>query len=265
MAVTPEDSSPSPFPSQEQCLKAISETAREDYEAVVLGNKAPSEQACDRGVYTSTVVTNVERGKDAVQQAISEHVAGESGPSSQYPVHVVPVGGRERDGSPTYLGRWTFDCRPVKKRVQSHLHGRVLNSTAGKTRLDYQGGEIVTNDINPDIKTDYTEDVVHLDQTFPSKSFGSVIFDPPFDSDEAEKVYEGWHASDYAAAREALATLVKPGGTLIEFGWNSHGIATAADGWSRDVLYLFQRGPNRPDVFMTVDRKFQLTLFDSLS
>jgi len=264
MATIPDNSRSSPFPSEEQCLQAISETAREDYEAVVLGNKTPSEQAANRGVYPSTVVTNVERGKDAVQQTISEHVAGESDPSSQYPVHVVPVGGRERDGSPTYLGRWTFDCRPVKKRVQSHLQGRVLNATAGKTRLNHSGGEIVTNDINPNIETDYTEDVVELNQLFAPKSFGSVIFDPPFDSDEADKVYQGWHASNYAAAREALAPLVKPGGVLIECGWNSHGIAAAADGWSRDALYLYQRGPNRPDVFMAVDRKFQLTLSESL-
>lgn len=179
-----------------------------------------------------------------------------------YRVEVHRMGGREPDGSPSFLGKWTFQAKIVRDVVERNLSGRVLNSTAGKTRLTHGAGEIVRNDLNPDIEADHHFDVTDIDEHLPEASFDTVIFDPPFDAGQANKRYEGFHAREVNAARQALAKLVRPGGRLIEFGWNSHG-AAAYRGWSREELHLFQRGPCLPDVIGVVDRKYQTTLTEA--
>jgi len=178
------------------------------------------------------------------------------------PAHRMEVhrlGGRDKDGSPSFLGKWTFDTWEVRRVVESALDGRVLNATCGKTRLTHGGGEIVRNDLNPDIDADHHRDVTCLDEHFAADSFDTVVLDPPFDAGQAEKRYEGFHAREITAAREACAELVAPGGRLIEFGWSSHG-AAAWTGWSRSELHLFQRGPVLPDVIAVVDENLQTRL-----
>lgn len=178
-----------------------------------------------------------------------------------YPVEVHRLGGRDPDGSPAFLGRWTFNTWEVRSVVEGALTGDVLNATAGKTRLRHGGGDIHRNDSNPDIPAETRHDVTCIDEHFSRASFDTAILDPPFDAGQAEERYQGFHARDITAAREALAELVAPGGRLIEFGWNSHG-AAAYHGWAREELHIFQRGPCLPDVFGTVDKKYQTTFAD---
>ncbi|MFB6120967.1 MAG: hypothetical protein ABEJ68_07635 [Halobacteriaceae archaeon] len=184
-------------------------------------------------------------------------------PESQesYPVEVHRMGGREPDGTPTVLDRWTFSARKVRRVVEDVLTGDVLNATAGKTKLRHGGGEIVRNDINEDIDADHHLDVCVIDEHFEDNSFDVCILDPPFDEGQADERYGGFHARDINAARQALANLTRPGGRLVEFGWNSHG-ASAFPGWRREELHIFQRGPCLPDVFGVVDRNHQTTLPD---
>lgn len=199
---------------------------------------------------------------------MSESRAGEVGADSKihtsrepYQIGVHRMGGREPDGAPTVLDRWTFSARKVRTVVEDALTGKVLNACAGKTRLNHGTGEIVRNDINEDMDADYHIDVCVLDEHFPPASFDTTILDPPFDEGQANERYGGFHARDINSARQALATLTKPGGRLIEFGWNSHG-AAAFTGWTREELHIFQRGPCLPDVFGVVDRNMQTTLPD---
>jgi len=177
----------------------------------------------------------------------------------KYDIRVHRLGGRDRDGTPTFLGKWTFDCEPVRRVVEDAIQGRVLNATCGKTRLRHGSGEIHRNDINPDIPADTHHDVTAIDEHFQPDSFDTGILDPPFDAGQADERYQGFHARDIIAARESLMRLVRPGGVLIEFGWNSHG-AGAHHGWTREELHIFQRGPCLPDVFGVVDRNVQTTL-----
>lgn len=243
--------------SVEECLQKLSPTAREDYRAVIIQGVPPSERAETRDVYASTICENVRRAQEEIQKIVSNEGAFPRGP---YEVSVHPVGGREPDGSASAIGRWTFRTKIVRDVVEDALEGRVLNACAGQTALTHGGGEIIRNDVNPDVNADHHLDICSLDgSVFEARSFDTVVLDPPFDQSNAEKHYEGWHASDLAAARENLAKLVRPGGRLIELGWNSHG-ATAFDGWARDALHLFQRGPCLPDMFCTIDQRVQFEL-----
>ena len=160
----------------------------------------------------------------------------------------------------TRINRWTFQNRKMRQWVEQRLQGRVLNACAGKTKLVHDH-EIVRNDIDEDRDADLHVDVRELHRHLEAGTFDSAILDPPFDAGRGEKLYEGMHANDYIAAREALAPLVKRGGLYIELGWNSWGLA-GKDDWERVEAHHY-RQPFKGDVWILVDRRIdQRTLFE---
>ena len=168
-------------------------------------------------------------------------------------VHVVSNGGRDSDGSPRMLSRWTFEYTPAKQLVEEHIEGLVLNACAGKTHLDHDR-PVIRNDLNPERVADTHVDVAELTEHFPEQSFDWVVFDPPFDQQQADEKYDGIHARDIYAALREFNALVRPGGGVITFGWNSWGMRSFP-AFERSDLYLLQRGPIHRDVIVTVDRR----------
>lgn len=164
------------------------------------------------------------------------------------------VGGREPDGSPTYIGPWTFSTKMVRDVVEGALRGRVLNACAGKTKLTHSD-EIVRNDLNPERDADYNADVCEIDETFDERSFDTVVFDPPFDQAQADDHYESMHARQLAPARKKLAALVRPGGVFVELGWNLHSIGMASTDWERAETHIYDRGPTLQPVYLLIDRR----------
>jgi hypothetical protein len=86
-----------------------------------------------------------------------------------------------------------------------------------------------------------------------------VVFDPPFDEKQAETKYDGLHAKDVYSALEQFNQLVRPGGLVITFGWNSWGMRSFG-AFERVETTLFQRGPIHRDVIVTVDRRTSYSL-----
>lgn len=175
-------------------------------------------------------------------------------------VTIHRIGGRNRDGSPSFIGPWTFQCDQVRRVVEDALTGRVLNACAGKTKLNHSG-EIVRNDLNPERDADHHVDVGTIDELFEPDTFDTVVFDPPFDQGQADEHYESMHARQLVPARKKLIELVRPGGVFVELGWNLQS-ASEQRGWGRDALHIFDRGPTLQPVFLTVDRNHQRRLTD---
>lgn len=175
-------------------------------------------------------------------------------------VTIHRIGGRNRDGSPSFIGPWTFQCDQVRRVVEDALTGRVLNACAGKTKL-HHSGEIVRNDLNPERDADHHVDVGAIDELFAPDTFDTVVFDPPFDQTQADDHYESMHARQLVPARKKLIELVRPGGVFVELGWNLQS-ASEQRGWGRDALHIFDRGPTLQPVFLTVDRNHQRRLTD---
>jgi len=177
-----------------------------------------------------------------------------------YPIYLHNVGGKEPNGKPTRVGKWTFGTKMVRDVVLDAVGGRVLNTCCGETKLEKRGCEFVRNDLNTDIDADSHVDVQSINEHYEPESFDSVIFDPPFDPGRSEKLYEGWHASEYTEARKAIAELVKPGGIVVELGWNSWSLADK-DGWERIEHHLYRQSSFKADIHLTVDRRInQATL-----
>lgn len=183
--------------------------------------------------------------------------------TESYPIYLHNVGGSEPDGTPTRIGKWTFSTKMVRNVVLDAVHGQVLNACAGDTQLEKRGCEFVRNDINEDINADYHVDVRSIDEEFRRGEFDSAILDPPFDPGRADKLYEGWHAKEYSTARDAIGRVVRPGGTVVELGWNSWGLG-GKEGWERVEHHLYRQASFKGDVHLTVDKKIpQQTLSDA--
>lgn len=179
----------------------------------------------------------------------------------QVPTAYHTIGGRHPDGSPIAIGPWTFQTPQVRRVVEEYLDGRVLNACAGKTKLTHD--DVHRNDLDDRRDAETHFDVTELDEHLRSESFDVVVFDPPFDSDQAEEHYQGrtvgrGPSGGIWSARDALARLTAPGGLVLSVGWNSVGLKHK-DGFDRQAVHVFQR-EQKPDVFLTVDRKAQTTL-----
>lgn len=176
------------------------------------------------------------------------------------------IGGKEPDGKPAAIGRWTFQTKKVRDTLLPYLDGRVLNAFAGKTRLaDHKRGIVeVRNDLDPQRDADYHLDAAHLGYLFDEETFDVVVLDPPFDQTQSDEHYDGLHARDMGVVRKSVAPLVKRGGCIVEFGWNLWGAADYFDQWEREEKLLFRRGiPDRRPVLMVVDRRINQTTLHS--
>jgi hypothetical protein len=171
-----------------------------------------------------------------------------------HPIYLHNVGGKEPDGKPTRIGKWTFATKMVRDVVLDNITGRVLNACCGETELEKRGCEFIRNDIDSSIDADTHADVRKLDEVFDPESFDSVVLDPPFDPGRAQKLYEGWHGQEYGNARDAIAELVRPGGIVVELGWNSWSLSDK-DGWEPVEHHLYRQSSFKADIHLTVDRR----------
>lgn len=215
---------------------------------------------CGRGVLDMGEDARAEHDSAICRdEASAEYVKLDS--DDGYPVYRLKVGGKEPDGTPTRVGKWTFATKMIRDVVIDAIHGRVLNACAGQTRLDEhkRGIEVVRNDIDEDIDADLHVDVRDIHEHFEPESFDSAVLDPPFDPGRAAKLYEGWSGMEYCHARDAVGELVRPGGTVVELGWNSYGLADVnADerpDWERQAWYVYPQASFKGDVHLLVDRK----------
>lgn len=108
----------------------------------------------------------------------------------QYPFALHTIGGKHPDGTPIALGPWTFEAPQVRRVVESMLSGRVLNACAGRTKLTHDD-DVHRNDIDVDRDADTHHDVCSLDEHLAPESYDTIVFDPPFDSDQANEHYNG--------------------------------------------------------------------------
>lgn len=148
---------------------------------------------------------------------------------------------------------WTFSPPKVRKFVEDHLEGRVLNLFAGKTELRHDG-EVVRNDIDEDRDADYHFDAIHVRDHFPDNSFDTVILDPPFSEIQSRKRYNGEHAGKFKHIRDEVAEIVRPGGKTITFGYHSTGMSMTR-GFEKEEIALICHGGRFPDTVSVVERR----------
>lgn len=88
----------------------------------------------------------------------------------------------------------TFQEPNLRRYALAYMQGRVLNACAGPTDLSewYTDGDIVRNDLHPDVESDLSVDIAELACHFPPNSFDTIVFDPPWTAYQSRMRYDGY-------------------------------------------------------------------------
>ena len=123
----------------------------------------------------------------------------------------------------------TFEIKPIKALIEEELtDGLWIDPFANRNKL-----ATVTNDLNTEYDTDYHMDALDFMKMFEDNSVEGVLYDPPYSPRQVSECYNNvgynvtWDttkASFWGNHKREISRLVKLGGKVITFGWNSGGI-----------------------------------------
>lgn len=166
-------------------------------------------------------------------------------------------GDRSEDINMSYYtvqpNRWTFASDKIRTWVEDRLEGRVLNACAGRTKLEHDD-EVIRNDINEERDVDMHVDVCEIADHFDTASFDTVVFDPPFSLNQANKTYEGEKVGSDSLAKRQFHELLRPGGTVIQFGFTTTCMPLSL-GYEREAVAIFNTLGRMNDYLGTVDKR----------
>lgn len=153
----------------------------------------------------------------------------------------------------------TFDILPIRKLIEDELTAGVwIDPFANKNKL-----ASITNDLNPDYDTDYNLDALQFMKMFEAESIDGVLYDPPYSPRQVAECYHGigmevtsktTRASFWGNQKKEISRIVKPGGKVISFGWNSGGIGRKY-GFEISKILLVPHGGWHNDTICVVEVK----------
>lgn len=154
--------------------------------------------------------------------------------------------------------KWTFRIKPIADLLKEEMGDGVW--------IDPFAGECspadITNDLNPERPTKCHMDAIAFLQMFPDDCVDGVLFDPPYSPRQVKECYDGiaggikWdgRTTFWSKSKKEIARIVRPGGKVICFGWNSMGIGKNRGFEMRRIL-LVPHGGTRNDTICTVEVK----------
>ena len=156
----------------------------------------------------------------------------------------------------------TFSIGPVKKLIKRYQNHQLvsIDPFANTSRIAK-----ITNDLDPDMPTDYHMDALDFLKMFETNSVDLVLYDPPFTPRQVADCYkkfdrtvnkETTQISYWWNQKRELSRIVKPGGIVIGCGYNSNGCGKKY-GFSLKEVLLVAHGSNHNDTIVTVDQKLQ--------
>jgi len=160
--------------------------------------------------------------------------------------------------------RETFSIKPIKKLIQEELiDGIIIDPFAGKSKV-----ATITNDIDPQYKTDFNLDALDFLKKQERNSVDVLLFDPPYSVRQVSEVYrklgrtvnmETTQSTFWSKLKDEVARIVRPGGKVISFGWNSMGIGKTRGFKIKRILLVPHGGPHN-DTLCVVETKLQCDL-----
>lgn len=127
----------------------------------------------------------------------------------------------------------------------------------------------VTNDLNPEMKADYSMDALDFMKMFEDSSVDFVFYDPPYSLRQVSECYknvgipvtmETTQASWRSKHIDEIERILKPGGYVMCFGWNTNGVGVKRGFELREIM-LVAHGGSHNDTIVTVEQKTQAKLF----
>lgn len=153
----------------------------------------------------------------------------------------------------------TFDIKPIHDLITEELtDGLWIDPFANRNKLAN-----VTNDLSLDFDTDYHLDALDFMKMFDSNSIDGVLYDPPYSPRQVSECYNNvgynvtWDttkASFWGNHKREISRIVRLGGKVITFGWNSGGIGYKY-GFEIKRILLVPHGGWHNDTICTVEVK----------
>lgn len=153
----------------------------------------------------------------------------------------------------------TFEIKPIKALIEEELtDGLWIDPFANRNKL-----ATVTNDLNTEYDTDFHMDALDFMKMFEDNSVEGVLYDPPYSPRQVSECYNNvgynvtWDttkASFWGNHKREISRIVKLGGKVITFGWNSGGIGNKY-GFEIERILLVPHGGWHNDTICTVEVK----------
>lgn len=152
----------------------------------------------------------------------------------------------------------TFEIKPIAELIGRYNHWNSIDPFANRNKI-----ATVTNDLNPEFGTDYNLDAIDFLKMFDNNSKDLVLYDPPYSPRQVAECYKKFDKTvnmqttqiDYwSKQKDEIRRIVKIGGHVITFGWNSGGIGKKY-GFEIIEILLVPHGSWHNDTIVTVERK----------
>ena len=131
--------------------------------------------------------------------------------------------------SPT---KWTFEMPLLRKWVEEHSHGKVLNLFAGRVRLNVDEYRV---DMSPEYKPDLNMEAEMALRKFikEGRFFDTVILDPPYSMRMAREKYQGrYYIGKFAKILNLVPRVLNKNGIVITLGYKTGEMSA-----SRDIVF----------------------------
>lgn len=153
----------------------------------------------------------------------------------------------------------TFDMPPISKLISEEMtNGVWVDPFARNSKL-----ATITNDINLDTDAQYHMDALEFLKTLDDDSADGVLYDPPYSPRQIQECYNNvgvsptslqTSAAFWSDQKREIGRIVKRGGKVIAFGWNSGGIGKKY-GFEIDRILLVAHGGWHNDTICVVEHK----------
>lgn len=154
----------------------------------------------------------------------------------------------------------TFEILPIKKLIAEEvdLNKYWIDPFANRNKV-----ATVTNDLSMEYDTDYHLDALDFMKLFEDNSVYGVLYDPPYSPRQVSECYNDvgynvtWDttkASFWGNHKREISRIVKIGGKVITFGWNSGGIGYKY-GFEIERILMVPHGGWHNDTICTVEVK----------
>jgi len=159
----------------------------------------------------------------------------------------------------------TFSIKSINKLIHKYIKPEhdSIDPFANNNKIAK-----ITNDLNPEFDTDYHLDALEFLKLFENNSKDIVFYDPPYSLRQVSECYknvgievttETTQSSWRRKHIDKISLIVRPGGIVFSFGWNSSGIGKVR-GFEIIEILLIAHGGSHNDTICTVERKLP-TLF----
>lgn len=156
--------------------------------------------------------------------------------------------------------KWTFTIKPIKELLAEEISkGWWIDPFAGEN-----SPASLTNDLNPATEADYHFDALVFLKKQKTASADGILFDPPYSITQAATMYRDFGTEKlkisvanmgyWAHIKDEISRILKSGGKVICFGWNSMGLGKNR-GFEMTHILLVPHGGSKNDTIVTVEVK----------